>query len=108
MRKLREIIFNYKEHVLAGFLFLFVLFCITALSLRYKGCIKTIEKQKTEIDSLKRYNKQLAEINGLNVEVVFNFTQKNTLAFSVNNCQNVAKEIAYLTRGALLDSLKKK
>lgn len=73
---------------------------------------RTIKAQKAEIanlqeqvDSLSKYNKQLAGINGINVEVTFQFTQKNVLSFSANNCQNIAKEVAQMTRGEILDSL---
>ena len=73
---------------------------------------RTIKAQKAEIanlqcqvDSLSKYNKQLAGINGINVEVTFQFTQKNVLSFSANNCQNIAKEVAKMTRGEILDSL---
>ncbi len=73
---------------------------------------RTIKAQKAEIanlqcqvDSLSKYNKQLAGLNGINVEVTFQFTQKNVLSFSANNCQNIAKEVAQMTRGEILDSL---
>lgn len=67
-----------------------------------------VEQYEKTIDSLQKYNKQLAGMDGLYVEVNFNFTQKNVLSFSQNNNQNVAKEIARLTRQELLDSLKLK
>lgn len=74
---------------------------------------RTIREQRAEIarleagmDSLSRYNKALAGINGINVEVVFNLNQKNVLSFSANNCQNIAKEVAQMTRAELLDSLR--
>lgn len=73
---------------------------------------KTIKTQRAEIanlqeqvDSLSKYNKQLAGINGINVEVTFQFTQKNVLSFSANNCQNIAREVAHMTRGEILDSI---
>ena len=73
---------------------------------------RTIKAQKVEIinlqeqvDSLSKYNKQLAAINGINVEVSFQLTQKNVLSFSANNCQNIAKEVAQMTRGEILDSI---
>lgn len=67
-----------------------------------------VAQYEKTIDSLQKYNRQLAGMDGLYVEVNFNFTQKNVLSFSQSNNQNVAKEIARLTRQELLDSLKVK
>ena len=65
-----------------------------------------VKSQTEQIDSLNKYNKELGELNGLQVNVTFQFTQKNVLSFSQSNCQNVAKEVAQLTRKELLDSLR--
>ena len=65
-----------------------------------------IAEQTVVIDSLKKQCNELAMLESLHVEVAFQFTQKNVLSFSANNCQNIAKEICYITRGELLDSLK--
>lgn len=85
-------------------------FIVLAVAVGAKN--RTIKAQKAEIanlleqvDSLSKYNKQLAGINGINVEVTFQFTQKNVLSFSASNCQNIAKEVAQMTRGEILDSL---
>lgn len=85
---------------------------LIALAIATGAKSRTIKAQKAEIanlqeqvDSLSKYNKQLAGINGINVEVTFQFTQKNVLSFSANNCQNIAKEVAQMTRGEILDSL---
>lgn len=85
---------------------------LIALAIATGAKNRTIKAQKSEIanlqeqvDSLSKYNKQLAGINGINVEVTFQFTQKNVLSFSANNCQNIAKEVAQMTRGEILDSL---
>ena len=67
-----------------------------------------IAQYEHTIDSLQKYNRQLAGMDGLYVEVNVNFAQKNVLSFSQSNNQNVAKEIARLTRQELLDSLKVK
>ena len=89
-----------------------ILAVLIALAIAVGAKNRTIKEQRTEIanlqeqvDSLSKYNKQLAGINGINVEVTFQFTQKNVLSFSANNCQNIAKEVAQMTRGEILDSL---
>lgn len=89
-----------------------IIITLIALAIATGAKNRTIKAQKSEItnlqcqvDSLSKYNKQLAGINGINVEVTFQFTQKNVLSFSANNCQNIAKEVAQMTRGEILDSL---
>lgn len=89
-----------------------IIITLIALAVATGAKNRTIKAQKAEIsnlqcqvDSLSKYNKQLAGINGINVEVTFQFTQKNVLSFSANNCQNIAKEVAQMTRGEILDSL---
>ena len=89
-----------------------IIITLIALAVAVGAKNRTIKAQKAEIanlqeqvDSLSKYNKQLAGINGINVEVTFQFTQKNVLSFSANNCQNIAKEVAQMTRGEILDSL---
>ena len=89
-----------------------IIITLIALAVATGAKNRTIKAQRTEIanlqeqvDSLQRYNKQLAGINGINVEVCFQLTQKNVLSFSANNCQNIAKEVAQMTRGEILDSL---
>lgn len=67
-----------------------------------------VAQYEQTVDSLQKYNKQLAGMEGIVVEVNFNLTQKNILSFSANNCQNIAKEVAHMTRQELLDSLKLK
>ena len=67
-----------------------------------------VEQYEKTIDSLQKYNKQLAGMDGIVVEVNINLSQKNSLSFSQNNCQNIAKEVAHMTRQELLDSLKVK
>lgn len=89
-----------------------IIITLVALAVAVGAKNRTIKAQKTEIanlqcqvDSLAKYNKQLAGINGINVEVCFQLTQKNVLSFSANNCQNIAKEVAHMTRGEILDSI---
>lgn len=89
-----------------------IIVTLIALAIATGAKNRTIKAQKSEIanlqeqvDSLSKYNKQLAGINGINVEVTFQFTQKNVLSFSANNCQNIAKEVAQMTRGEILDSI---
>ena len=67
-----------------------------------------VEQYEKTIDSLQKYNRQLGGMDGISVTVEFNLTQKNILSFSANNCQNIAKEVAHMTRQELLDSLKVK
>lgn len=67
-----------------------------------------VEQYEQTIDSLQKYNRQLGGMDGISVTVEFNLTQKNILSFSQSNCQNIAKEVAHLTRQELLDSLKVK
>lgn len=89
-----------------------IIVALIALAIATGAKNRTIKSQKAEIinlqeqvDSLSKYNKQLAAINGINVEVTFQLTQKNVLSFSANNCQNIAKEVAQMTRGEILDSI---
>lgn len=79
---------------------------VGAKNKQLKQCRQQIAEQTVVIDSLKKQCNELAMLESLHVEVAFQFTQKNILSFSANNCQNIAKEICYLTRGELLDSLK--
>ena len=67
---------------------------------------ETIERQGEALAALTAYNKELAEINGISVEVVFNLKQNNVFSVSNNNIQNIAREISQYTRAELLDSLR--
>ncbi len=58
-----------------------------------------------QVDSLKRVNAALGAEDVFTVNVNFNLTQKNVLSFSANNCQNIAKDVATMTRQELYDSL---
>lgn len=73
---------------------------------------KTIRNQKASIERVCRENDSLLNIihklgaeEVITVNVAFNFTQKNILSFSQNNCQQIAKEVAVMTRSELYDSL---
>lgn len=73
---------------------------------------KTIKYQEAQIkalteqvDSLKQVNTVLGAEDVFTVNVNFNMTQKNILSFSANNCQNIARDVATLTRQELYDSL---
>lgn len=73
---------------------------------------KTIKTQKASIERLCRENdsltnivKQLGAEDVITVNVAFNFTQKNILSFSQNNCQQIAREVATMTRSELYDSI---
>lgn len=93
---------------IGAFIGVFILLCIAvgAKNKTIKNYKSELKAQTEQIDSLKKYNRELGELNGLQVNVTFQFTQKNVLSFSQNNCQNIAKEVAQLTRKELLDSLK--
>jgi len=73
---------------------------------------KTVRQQKASIERLCRENDSLVKtVNRLGAEdvitvnVAFNFTQKNILSFSQNNCQQIAREVATMTRSELYDSI---
>lgn len=73
---------------------------------------RTIRQQKASIERLCRENDSLVKtVNRLGAEdvitvnVAFNFTQKNILSFSQSNCQQIAREVATMTRSELYDSL---
>lgn len=58
-----------------------------------------------QVDSLQRYAAALGAENVITVNVSFELNQKNVLSFAQTNAQNVAKEVAYMTRQQLYDSL---
>lgn len=58
-----------------------------------------------QVTNLTDYNHKLAEINGINIEVKFEMTQKNVLSQVNVNAQAIAKEICQITRRQVLDSL---
>lgn len=64
--------------------------------------IKALTEQ---VDSLNRVNRALGAEDVFTVNVSFNITQKNVLSFSQTNAQNIAREVATLTRQELYDSL---
>lgn len=73
---------------------------------------RTIRQQKASIEILCRENDSLVKtVNRLGAEdvitvnVAFNLTQKNILSFSQNNCQQIAREVATMTRSELYDSI---
>lgn len=73
---------------------------------------KTIKAQDMKIkalteqcDSLRQVNSVLGAEDVFTVNVSFNITQKNVLSFSQTNAQNIAREVATLTRQELYDSL---
>lgn len=73
---------------------------------------KTIRNQKASIERMCRENDSLVNIvkalgaeEVITVNVTFNMTQKNILSFSQNNCQQIAREVAAMTRSELYDSL---
>lgn len=88
----------------------FVVLCI-AVS-KKNDTIRTLKKEivKNEIviDSLQHYNRELAELNGIEVRVEFNLKSTNVLGITNNTCTNIAKEISQLTRKEILDSLSKR
>lgn len=101
-RKIKLIIYTITTVIIIG-----LLVSTFALGSRNKSLKRELKYKSEQVDSLSRYNKELGELNGLQVNVTFQFTQKNVLSFSQSNCQNVAKEIAQMTRKELLDSLRR-
>lgn len=81
------------------------------------GCLtsnrgKIIKTQKLQVkalteqvDSLKRVNSALGAEEVFTVNVTFNLNQKNVLSQTNTNAQNIAKDIAKMTRQELYDSL---
>ena len=57
-----------------------------------------IEQLMSQRDSLTNTIQRLGAEDVLTVNVSFNLKQTNVLSFSNNNCQQVAKEVATLTR----------
>lgn len=93
-----------------------VMTVVVALMITFGGVStsrgRTIKQQKQSIERLCRENDSLVSIvNALGAEsvitvnVAFNMTQKNILSFSQNNCQQIAREVATMTRSELYDSL---
>lgn len=73
---------------------------------------KEIKAQKAQIavlqhksDSLEQHCYELGAEAVIQVTTNFNMTQKNVFSFNQTNMQNVAKEVATLTRQELYDSL---
>lgn len=64
--------------------------------------IKALTEQ---VDSLKRVNSALGAEEVFTVNVTFNLNQKNVLSQTNTNAQNIAKDIAKMTRQELYDSL---
>lgn len=73
---------------------------------------KTIRNQKASIERVCRQNDSLVKIvnqlgaeDVITVNVTFNLNQKNILSFSQSNCQQIAREVATMTRSELYDSV---
>ena len=67
---------------------------------------QAMHKQEMElVDSLLWANKALGAEEVISVTCQFNINQKNVLSFSQTNAQNIAKEVAKMTRQELYDSL---
>lgn len=73
---------------------------------------RTIRQQKSSIERVCRQNDSLVKIvnqlgaeDVITVNVAFNLNQKNILSFSQSNCQQIAREVATMTRSELYDSL---
>lgn len=64
--------------------------------------IKALTEQ---VDSLNMVNSALGAEEVFTVNVSFNISQKNVLSFSQTNAQNIAREVATMTRQELYDSL---
>lgn len=73
---------------------------------------KTIKNQNYQIkalteqvDSLSKVNAALGAETVFTVNVSFELNQKNVLSFAQTNAQNIAREVATMTRQELYDSL---
>lgn len=73
---------------------------------------RTIRNQKASIERVCRQNDSLVKIvnqlgaeDVITVNVAFNLNQKNILSFSQSNCQQIAREVATMTRSELYDSI---
>lgn len=62
-----------------------------------------IEQLMAQRDSLTNTIQRLGAEDVLTVNVSFNLKQTNVLSFSNNNCQQIAKEVATLTRLELIN-----
>lgn len=87
-----------------------VIFIVLAVAVGMKN--KTIKNKNYQIkalteqvDSISHVNQILGAEEVLTVNVNFNITQKNVLSFSQTNAQNIAREVATITRSQLYDSL---
>ena len=76
---------------------------------------KTLKAQKVgianlqeQVDSLTRYNKQLAAMDAITVNCTFNVNNKNIFSVNTTQANQIAKTFAEMTRQEVLDSLYKK
>lgn len=78
---------------------------ISNRNVKYKSAQSQVKALTAQVDSLTRINKALGAEDVLTVNVNFNLTQKNVLSVAQTNAQNIAKEVAHITRQQLYDSL---
>ena len=98
--------------IVVGLLVLTIIFgCVsTKRGKQIKAKDIRIEQLMAQRDSLTNTIQRLGAEDVLTVNVSFNLKQTNVLSFSNNNCQQVAKEVATLTRLEMVnykDSLEK-
>lgn len=89
------------------FIAVFIALCV-AVGMKNKTIKQDNMKIKAlteQVDSLSHANQILGAEEVFTVNVTFELNQKNVLSFSQTNAQNIAREVAKLTRQELVDSL---
>lgn len=89
------------------FIAIFITLCVAVGVKNNKLKQQTVQiKALTEqVDSLARVNTALGAESVFTVNVAFELNQKNVLSFAQTNAQNIAREVATMTRQELYDSL---
>lgn len=102
-----------KRKVIAIIAIVVVLLLVVALSAAAatkQSKIKELKKEVTELtmkaDSLSEEVQFLGAMDVIRVNVTFTLNQKNVASINFGNYQNIAKEVASITRRELLDSLR--
>lgn len=92
-----------------------IIITLIALAVATGAKNRTIKAQKAEIanlqeqvDSLSKYNKQLAAMDAITVNCTFNVNNKNIFSVNTTQANQIAKTFAEMTRQEVLDSLYKK
>ena len=93
---------------IVGILILIV--ALSAATATKQNKIKELKQEVTELtmkaDSLNEELQYLGAMDVIRVNVTFTLNQKNVASINFGNYQNIAKEVASITRRELLDSLR--